>query len=145
MKYGKLIAFLSLIFLLSSCYHAKISTDKQPSAQVVEKSWHHGFLFGLVYPSAVDAADECANGIAQVDTKLSFVNMLVGQITFGLYTPMNIQVTCAAGSGMSSADMEEDVDMNVAENSSDEEVANSIKKAANKSSELQRPVYINFE
>lgn len=144
MKYGKLIAFLSLIFLLSSCYHAKISTEKQPSNQVIDQPWAHGFVFGLVGPSEVNASETCDNGVAMVETKMSFLNQVASALTFNLYTPMHITVTCAAG-GMSSVDIEKEENMNVAENSSDEEVANTIKKAANKSSELQRPVYIKFE
>lgn len=143
MKYGKLIAFLSLIFLFSSCYHAKISTDKQPSNQVIDQPWAHGFVFGLVGPDEVKASEECANGVAMVETKLSFLNQVASLLTFNLYTPMHITVTCATG-GMSSVDIEEE-SMNVAENSSDEEIADTIKKAADKSSELQRPVYINFK
>lgn len=144
MKYGKLIAFLSLIFLLSSCYHAKISTDKQASNQVIDQPWSHGFVFGLVGPSEVNASQECDNGVAMVETKMSFLNQVASTLTLNLYTPMHITVTCAAG-GMSSLDMEEDAGMNVAENSSDEEIADTIKKAAEKSSEIHKPVYLRFE
>ena len=35
--------------------------------------------------------------MARVETKLSFLNQLVGSLTFGIYTPMEIKVTCAAG------------------------------------------------
>jgi|AntDeeMinimDraft_5_1070356.scaffolds.fasta_scaffold06120_3 hypothetical protein len=37
MKYGKYITALVFIFLMSSCYNAKIVTDKNPNGQTIEK------------------------------------------------------------------------------------------------------------
>jgi hypothetical protein len=34
--------------------------------------------------------------VARVETQLSFANQLVGLLTLGIYTPMDIRVTCAA-------------------------------------------------
>ncbi len=41
------------------------------------------------------AASRCPNGVARVETQQSFVNGLVAWITFFIYTPMTIMVTCA--------------------------------------------------
>ncbi|MEL7833309.1 Bor/Iss family lipoprotein [Fodinibius sp. N2] len=146
MKIFKYLLILSLALVLSSCYHARISTDQEPSVKVVEKPWHHGFLFGLVYPNEIDVSDKCTNGVAEVDTKLSFLNMLVSNITFGIYTPMNIEVRCAATSQTaSSLNIEDETSMSVLQNSSEQEIINTIHKAAVKSKELDTPVYIKFE
>jgi hypothetical protein len=40
---------------------------------------------------------QCPEGVAQVDTQLSFLNQLVSFLTWGIYTPMEIVVTCASG------------------------------------------------
>jgi hypothetical protein len=40
-------------------------------------------------------AERCQNGPAEVETQHSFVNQLVGFLTLGIYTPMEIKVTCA--------------------------------------------------
>jgi hypothetical protein len=37
-----------------------------------------------------------SNGVAKVETQLSFVNQLVNLLTLGIYTPMEIRVVCAA-------------------------------------------------
>ncbi len=37
-----------------------------------------------------------------METQLSFVNQLVGFLTLGIYTPMEIMVTCAEAAAMSS-------------------------------------------
>lgn len=101
MKHFKFIPLLACVFVLSSCYHAKITTGKAPSNQVIDKPWAHSFIFGLVPPSVVEAANECENGVAMAETKISFLNGLVSAITFSIYTPMHITVTCAADSDMS--------------------------------------------
>jgi hypothetical protein len=66
---------------------------------VVGDKWASGWILGLVPPDAIDAGAECPNGVARVETQLSFVNQLVSIITFGIYTPMQIDVTCAARGG----------------------------------------------
>ena len=48
----------------------------------------------------MEAAAQCPNGVARVHTYHSFLNILVGGLTLGIFTPMSIKVTCAAG-GMS--------------------------------------------
>ena len=144
MKYAKFIPLVALLFALSSCYSANITTDKQPSAQTIEKAWAHGFIGGLVMIGADVDASQCSNGIAEVETKLSFVNMLVNGITGGLYTPMSISVTCAAG-GMSSADIAPDKKFNLSQDVSEEKAANTVKKAAEKSKALGESVYVTFE
>jgi hypothetical protein len=45
----------------------------------------------------VDSADDCPSGVAQVETQHSFLNGLAAAITFGIYTPLQINVTCASG------------------------------------------------
>lgn len=87
---------LVLIATLPACYHATIETGASPSAEVVEKSFASGWIYGLVPPSTVSTAARCPNGPAKVETQLSFLNGLVRILTLGIYTPMAIKVTCAA-------------------------------------------------
>lgn len=85
------------------CYHATVETGAPPSPEVVEKSFASGWIYGLVPPSTISTAAKCPNGVAKVETKLSFVNQLVGFLTLGIYTPMSIKATCA-GSGAAAPD-----------------------------------------
>ena len=78
------------------CYHATIETGAPPSNEVISKSFASGWIFGLVPPSTVATAAKCPDGVAKVETKLSFVNQLVSFLTLSIYAPMNIKVTCAA-------------------------------------------------
>ena len=91
------VACAALLVSSAACYHATIETGLSPSTTVVEKPWASSFIDGLVPPSTVETQAKCgARGVSKVETQLSFLNMLVGVITFGIYTPMSIQVTCAA-------------------------------------------------
>lgn len=80
----------------TGCYHATIETGAAPSPTVVRKGCASGWIYGLVPPSTVSTASQCPNGVARVETQLSFVNQLVSYLTLGIYTPMEIVVTCAA-------------------------------------------------
>lgn len=88
---------------LSGCYSAQVTTDKEPSGEVIEKPWATGFVAGLATPGAqIDAAQQCQNGVAMVETEVSFLNQLATFVTFNLYSPMSVTVSCAAGGSMSS-------------------------------------------
>lgn len=87
-----------LLFFLSGCYHAQITTGLEPSSSIndtYEVKWAHGFLYGLVPPNLVKAEQECDNGVAKVETKHSFLNQVANALTFGIYTPIHITITCA--------------------------------------------------
>ena len=88
-------AIVLLLAGSAGCYHATVETGLTPSPQTVEKQWASSFIFGLVPPSTMSTQAKCPNGVSKVETQLSFLNMLVGGLTFGIYTPMDIRATCA--------------------------------------------------
>lgn len=91
----KLLFSLAALFLLGGCYHAQVvTTDMKPSTVVVEDTFADSWIYGLVPPKEIDVTEKCESGVARVETRLSFVNQLVGALTFGIYTPMHIKVTC---------------------------------------------------
>ncbi|HEY5284928.1 MAG TPA: hypothetical protein VIM14_19200 [Polyangia bacterium] len=79
------------------CFHAVIDTGKPPSNVTIDQDWASGFIGGLVPPDKVETASKCPSGVSKVETQRSFLNSLVGIVTLGIYTPMQINVTCAAG------------------------------------------------
>jgi hypothetical protein len=83
-------------FALTGCYHAVIQTGRPESSDVISIKWANSFIFGLVPPPVVETASRCTNGVAKVETQHSFLNGLAAFVTFSLYTPMQIDVTCAA-------------------------------------------------
>jgi hypothetical protein len=99
MKRALRLVSASFLLTLPACYHATIETGLTPSTVVIDKAWASGWIFGLVPPSTVETRSKCPAGVAKVETQLSFLNQVVDIITFGIYTPMAIKVTCAQGSG----------------------------------------------
>ncbi len=129
---------------LVGCYHARIETGLTPSSQVIDIPFATSFIYGLVPPETVNASSQCSSGVAIVETEHSFVNQLVAAITFGIFTPMHIKVTCASGGGMGALDVD-GVEMNVSANATSEEVIDTFSRAADKAVEEGRDVYVVFE
>jgi hypothetical protein len=90
------LAIAFALLLAAGCYHATVDTGLNPSPTTIEKPWAAGWIYGLVPPSTVETVQKCPNGAAKVETQVSFANQVVNFLTLGIYTPMEIKVTCAA-------------------------------------------------
>ena len=96
MRRATLLVLVALVF--GGCYHATVNTGVAPGSQQIHQPWAKSFVFGLVPPETVNAMEECgSNGVARVETQISFLNGLVSALTFSIFTPMDILVTCGAG------------------------------------------------
>lgn len=85
------------VLLSAACYRVTVNTGAPPAPTTIDKQWQMSFIYGLVPPPAIDAKVACPNGVATVVTERSFLNGLVGGITYNIVTPMHAKVTCAAG------------------------------------------------
>jgi hypothetical protein len=131
---------LSLVILLTGCYHAKITTGLPASNDKIDIPWAHGFLFGLVPPSVVDASTKCKSGVSMVETKMSFLNSLASGLTYGVYSPLHITVTCASTQGASLTQGANIVP--IAASSTIKEIHEAVTSAVAISKALDKPVYI---
>lgn len=141
MKKTILVLSVLLLTCAGGCYHAVIETGQTPGTVVIHKAFASSWIYGLVPPSVVSTAAQCPEGVARVETQLSFVNQLVGIITFGIYTPMEIKVTCAAGG---TAGIPGEIDLTVGDPQDDELVAATFQEAAAKAVSERRPVFVQF-
>jgi hypothetical protein len=132
------LTVLCLIALTAGCYKATIETGLRPSGEMIKREWAHSFIAGLVSPTTIESAAKCPNGVARVQTQLSFLNMVANIVTFGIYTPMTIEVQCAAP-----RDGEEQLVVPVG--SSSEAASRVIDAAAALSRAQDRGVLIRFE
>jgi len=82
--------------MLSGCFHQIVQTGRTPGTTVVERPWTATWLFGLVPAEDISVVSQCPNGVATVETQQSFLNGLVGLLTLGIYTPQQVNVTCAS-------------------------------------------------
>ena len=132
------VLLLAVVMGSNACYHATVETGATPSTQTVEKGWASGWVYGLVPPSTVSTASRCPNGVAKVETQVSFGNQLVGFLTLGIYTPMEIKVTCAAARSGGSPEAE------VLIRAKEGGVALALGEAATLSAKLQKAVLVQF-
>lgn len=87
----------ALLLLSAGCYHASIESGMKPGTNKIEEEWASGWAWGLVGPQPIEAQSKCPAGLSKVETEHSFLNGLVGAVTLGIYTPMHLTATCAAG------------------------------------------------
>lgn len=123
-------------FTLTGCYHAVIQTGRPEATDVISQKWANGFLWGLVPPKVVETASQCTNGVAKVETQHSFLNGLAAALTFGIYTPIQIDVTCASRSTTSTDP--------VIKVHSGRTAEQAFVEAVRLSDDKQTPVYIEF-
>jgi hypothetical protein len=129
-----LLVLLALSPLYAGCYHATVDTGAPPSATRIEKHWASGWVFGLVPPGTVETASKCPSGVARIETQISFLNGLVSLLTLSIYTPMEIVVTCAAGSsGTALLPLSTDV----------QDLGMAIQAAAQEAAASHHPVFIS--
>lgn len=90
-------AVLALLLATAACYHSIVKTNLQPGTQTHHIGFATSWINGLV-PARVDASQYCVGSRwAMVETQTSFVNGLVRLLTLGIYSPMDVRITCAAG------------------------------------------------
>lgn len=141
MRRQVLLPILAPLFL-AVCYHATIETGRPLSPEVLEKPFASSWIYGLVPPSPLSTAARCSNGVAKVETKLSFVNQLVGFLTLGIYTPMSIKVTCAgAGAALLPPDAAE---IRVTNPADESEVRQALQSAADLAVRSDHAVFVRF-
>lgn len=89
---------LGVMIALASGACAKV-TYRNPGyipGPAVEKTGHF-FIGGLVGEATIPAYQMCPAGVAQVQSKSTFGDIVLSLITFFIYTPRTYEVTCAAG------------------------------------------------
>ena len=136
------VATVATLVAAAGCYHATIDTGATPSNQVISKEWASGWIYGLVPPNTVETASKCPNGVAKVETQLSFLNQLVSFLTLYIYTPMSIQVTCAAPR---TADAAAGADVVVSQTDGSAAVVSAFGQAASRAVASHRAVFVEVK
>ena len=87
---------LCAVLLLGGCYKTNLvnfSDGGTPGREVVV--WQHNLLTGLVPLTEVDVQDACGDaGAYSIQTKMTFVQLLVGSLTSYVYSPTSAVIVC---------------------------------------------------
>lgn len=124
--------------LLAGCFHQVVETGLPAGGTTITKGWAPSYVFGLVAGQPIDVRSQCPSGIAYASTRVTFPNGLVGLITFGLFTPHEVKVTCASrGAALPGAET-----VRVGADASAEAMQRAVAEAAFKSFTSNQPVAI---
>lgn len=96
MRTVRAVAALALI-ALSGCYRYTIVTGAPAASKTVGSNWQKFFVLGLVPADTIQTKAQCPGGVASFETQHSFLNSLVGGITYNIFTPISTKFTCASG------------------------------------------------
>jgi len=141
-RFARLAVPAVALLVASGCYRATIDTGLASSHRS-EKIWAHSWIAGLIPPAVVSAVNECDNGVARVETVHTFLNQVVAAVTFGIYTPITITVTCAAASTAQEVLDSED-QLSVSEAAGYDEIRDVFQQASEKAIESESPAYVVF-
>ncbi len=142
MRAVRILAVAASVVVLGACYHATINTGLTPNGQSIKEEWAPGWILGLIPPDTVHTASQCPNGVARVETRHSFLNMLVQGLTGGIFTPMTIEVQCATGPRRASVDGRT---VRVPRDANAAQREQAWRKAVEQSLESGGPAYLQFE
>lgn len=84
---------------LSGCFSLKYYSTSVPGPGETHKIWVHSFLGGLVTVGEIDVDAECPHGVFKMKSNFTLVDLLLFGVTAGIYSPMNIVLTCGSGPG----------------------------------------------
>ncbi len=92
-------ALLILALCATGCFRTTIKNGRPMGHAPIEydNKWHGGMVYGIAELSGpYDLSKVCPQGWAAVHTETSFLNGLVEVVTFNIYTPQSVTITCAA-------------------------------------------------
>ncbi len=91
----KLLLSLMVVGSLSACSKQTFTINGQYGMKG-EDTVSHFFIYGLGQDDEINAAAICggANKVARVEAQQTFLNGLLGTLTYGLYSPRQYRVYC---------------------------------------------------
>jgi Bor protein len=99
MRRAAILLALASVALVSGCYSTTVRSGKPVGQKAADADgrWHSGVLTGGVELSGPYDLDRlCPDGWAEIRTETSPFNQAAELLTFHLYAPQTVHVTCAA-------------------------------------------------
>lgn len=92
----KNILIIAIAMVLSGCAAQTFEINGSTGEVPTDQQSQHFFISGLGQEKITDAADVCGGveNIVKVESQHTFINGLLGFVTFGIYTPRDAKVYC---------------------------------------------------
>ncbi|AML58946.1 Lipoprotein Bor [Serratia rubidaea] len=93
----KLLAAVVLAMTVTGCAQQAFTMKNQTVAAAKQTTTHHFFVSGIGQKKTIDAAAVCggADKVVRTEVQQTFPNILLGVVTFGIYTPREARIYCA--------------------------------------------------
>lgn len=82
------------LMLFIACNKVSYVNPTIPRGGAVHSTTGHFFIFGLVGTKNIAAYEMCPNGVAHIKSRASFLDLVLGTITLGLYVPRSYNIEC---------------------------------------------------
>ena len=133
------------LFIYAGCATVDMRRPPGDKTMTIEsKGWGVWFLSHKIASEVIQAQNQCSNGIAKIEASQSFGSIVGSIITLGLYSSMEITVTCAADD-MSSEGVDSESVVTVPHSSDDEEIMVAFGQAVDMAVANELPAYVQFE
>ena len=95
----RLAAIVSVAGLLlgTGCFKHSVRDERLKPGTRTTEAWKPYVVVGLAPVGKEPIYAECPSGIALFEAEHSILNMLVGFITWNIFTPISVSYACAAG------------------------------------------------
>jgi hypothetical protein len=93
----KSVAVVALFSIVSAgCSTQTFQMNQGNAVNPQKDEYQHFFIGGIGQEKSMNAAEICggADKVGKVETELTFLNGLLGVITYGIYTPRTARVYC---------------------------------------------------
>ena len=92
----RFVFILATAASLAGCYNVTYQARSRSPSAVIREQKNNFYFWGLKGQADVDLAQLCGPvGVAKVKTRQTGMNVFLGVITLGIYTPRTAFVTCA--------------------------------------------------
>jgi hypothetical protein len=93
----RVIATLVGAALVSGCFSVTYRNPALPPNGIVVDGSSRFFVFALIGNERIPVYQYCPGGVSSIETYLSFGDLLLHGITFGMFTPRSYEIRCGGG------------------------------------------------
>lgn len=87
-----------LVLGVGGCHHVIIDGGLEPTDTRYDEEWNLAFA-AAIFPAKVPPPTGCAGYFAEVETRHSFLNVIVTGLTWGIISPMESRIQCGEPTG----------------------------------------------
>jgi len=93
----RILGVLASAALVAGCFKVTYTDPRMPPNGIHVEGTTRFFLLALVGDERVPVYQLCPGGVSQIQSGLSFGDLVLTVITIGIYTPRSYEIECGGG------------------------------------------------